>query len=184
MKKYKFLLLAAILTLGCSGLDKEKKEILVKINNYEITKQEFEQEFKDSIYSRSDTPESRKEFLNTLINRKLILQDAQNKGLDKDKNFLKMIERFWEQSLLKLALDKKSKEIAGSALVNDKTIEEVYNKMVQEGKTDKSYDQMYQQIKWEITKLKEAQAMNDWIAELHKRADIKINEDAIYGTKR
>ena len=182
MKKYLFFLLVSVFVIGCGRAPKEKIP-LAKINNYEITKEEFEQEFKDSSLGRTDTPESRKEFLDNLINRKLILQDAQKKGLDKDKSFLKLIERFWEQSLLKIALDKKTKEIAGSALVSDKTIEEVYDKMLAEGKADKSYDLMYQQIKWEITKLKEAKAMNDWVAELRKKAEIKINEHAIYGTK-
>ena len=177
MKKYLFLLLAAILTLGCGRPVEEKKEILAKINNYEITWEEFEGEFKASSYGYTDTAESRKEFLNTLINRKLILQDAQKKGLDKDKGFLKMIERFWEQSLLKVALDKKTKEVAGSVMVNDKEIAEAYDNLLKSGKTDKSYDQMYQQIKWEITRQKETQAMNEWVAQLRKKGEIKINLD-------
>ena len=177
MKKYLFLLLAAILTLGCGRPVEEKKEILAKINNYEITWEEFEGEFKASSYGYTDTAESRKEFLNTLINRKLILQDAQKKGLDKDKSFLKMIERFWEQSLLKVALDKKTKEVAGSVMVNDKEIAEAYDNLLKSGKTDKSYDQMYQQIKWEITRQKETQAINDWVAQLRKKGEIKINLD-------
>jgi len=182
MKKYTFLLLVAMFILGCGRVPKEKM-FLAKINNYEITQQEFEQEFKDSSFGRVDTLESRKDFLNNLINRKLILQDAQNKNLDKDRDFLKMIERFWEQSLLKLALDKKTKDISGSVLVSDKTIEETYNHLLKEGKTDKTYDQMYQQIKWEVTKFKETQAMNSWMEGLRQRADIKINYDLLKENK-
>ena len=179
MKKYIVLLLAVILTLGCSRPAKEKKEILAKINNYEITLDEFEEEFKGSAYGRNDTSESRKEFLSNLINRKLILQDAQGKGLDKDKDFLKMIERFWEQSLLKLVLDKKTKDIAGSTFVSDKIIEETYQRMRQEGKADRTYDQMYNQIKWEITRTRGTQAMNEWVSGLRKNADIKVNYDLL-----
>lgn len=175
MKKYALLLFVLMLAAGCGGVPKDKV-VLVKINNYEITQDEFEQEFKDSSFGRVDTLESRRDFLNNLINRKLILQDAQNKNLDKDKSFLKMIEKFWEQSLLRLALDRKTKEVAGASFVSDKTIEEVYQKMFKDGKTDKSYDKMYHQIKWEITKLKESQMMNNWIEELRKNADIKINK--------
>ncbi len=174
MRKYFIILLLSVFVLGCQNQPKNKV-VLAKVNNYEITQQEFEEEFKDSSFGRVDTLESRKEFLNTLINRKLILQEAQKKGLDKDKAFLKMIEKFWEQSLLKLALDKKSKEIAGSAIVSDKKIEEAYQRMLKNGKTDKTYDQMYNQIKWDILKLKESKAMNDWVNDLHKKADIKID---------
>lgn len=178
MKRYIIFLCMILFVFGCTGKPKNK-EMLVKVNNYEITRQEFEEEFKASSFGRNNTLESRKEFLDNLINQKIILQDAQRKGLDKENNFLKMIEKFWEQSLLKLALDRKTKEIAGSALVSDKTIEDAYNKMLKEGKTNKTYDQMYHQIKWEITKLKESQMMNDWIAELHKKADIEINYDLL-----
>ncbi|MBI3991296.1 MAG: hypothetical protein HY350_04010 [Candidatus Omnitrophica bacterium] len=163
---------------GCNPAP-QNKQILAKINNYEITLDEFDEEFKGSGYDRNGTLDTQKDFLNNLINRKLILQDAQKKGLDKDKGFLRMIERFWEQSLLKLAIDKKTRETAGSALVTDKEIEDAYNNLVKEGKADKAYDQMYQQIKWEITRSKETKALNEWVAQLHKKADIKVNYDLL-----
>jgi PBP1b-binding outer membrane lipoprotein LpoB len=178
MKKYAIILLTALFIFGCAGKPKDKK-VLVKVNNYEITPEEFEEEFKESAYARNDTLESRKEFLNLLVNRKLILQDAQSKNLDKDRDFLKMIEKFWEQSLLKLALDKKSKEIAGLAQVSDKAIEEAYQKMLKEGKTDKTYEQMYNQIKWEIIREKETQLMDEWIERLREKSNIKVNYELL-----
>lgn len=178
MKKYLIALLLLSFLFGCGGQLKDKK-VIAKINNYEITREEFEEEFKDSTFGRVDTLESRKEFLDNLINRKLILQDAQAKGLDRDKSFLKAIEKFWEQSLLKITLDRKTKEVAGSGLVSDKVVEEAYNRMFKEGKTDKTYAQMYNQIKWEITKLKEIQMMNDWIAQLSKKARLEVNYDLL-----
>ena len=182
MKRYIILFSVLILAAGCSRAPKSKEsQVLAKINNYEITQEEFELEFKESAYGRNDTLQSRKEFLNLLIERKLILQDAQSKNLDKDRDFLRMIEKFWEQSLLKLTLDKKSKEIAGLATVSDKTIEEAYQKILKEGKTDKTYDQMYNQIKWEITKLKETKLLNDWMESLRKKARIKIDYELLKG---
>lgn len=177
MKKY-FILLLALFVLGCQGKP-EDKIVLAKINNYEITLDEFGEEFNESSYAADATAESKEDFLNNLINRKLILQDAQKKGLDKDKSFLKMIERFWEQSLLKLAIDKKTKEIAGSVMVHDKEIDEAYNNMPQEVRAAKPYESMYQQIKWQLTRDKESQLLNDWIAQLHKKSEIKVNYDLL-----
>lgn len=128
-----------------------------------------------SPFAKKDTLESRKEFLNNLINRKLILQDAEQKGLDKDAAFLDMIQRFWEQSLLKLAIDRKSKEIANSTSVSEKTVEEVYRNMVKEGKADKPLAAMSQQIRWEITKLKEAQIIGLWMSDMRAKARIKVD---------
>ncbi len=177
MRKFLAFITISIILVGCVG--QSKPEVLAKINNYEISPQEFEEEFKASPYAKVNTIESRKEFLNNIVNRVLILEDAQKNNLDKGKNFLKMIQRFWEQSLLKLALDKKSQEIAGSVQIIDRNIEEVYKKLIAEGKTTKTYEQMYKQIKWEITKAKETQSMNDWINQLNKKADIKINYDLL-----
>jgi len=153
----------------------KQEDYLVKINNYTITLQEFNEEFRDSAYAKNNTPESKREFLNMLIRRKLVLQDAQARGLDKDKEFLKSIERFWEQSLLKRAMDQKSQEITGSASIPDSVVQTIYNKLKSEGKADKPYEQMYSQIKWSLTQIQESQAINKWLVSLYKKAEIKIN---------
>lgn len=77
MKKQIVVLSLGIFLLGCGGGQPPKKLVLARVNNYEITQEEFEQEFKDSQYASTNTLEARKEFLNNLIDRKLILQDAQ-----------------------------------------------------------------------------------------------------------
>ncbi len=179
MKKIMVVYALAFFIVGCCPYNKPKDAVVIKINDYEMTRGEFEQEFKDSSFGREDTPQSRKEFLDNLINRKLILQNAQAKGIDKNKDFLKVIERFWEQSLLKLAVDQESKEIASATTVGDKEIEEAYQQLAKEGKTDKSYEQMYQQVKWQIKKLKGEQKMNVWLSLLRKNADIQINTDLV-----
>lgn len=184
MNKY---ILIALLLLGpvIAGCAKHepRKDILARINKYELTQQEFEEEFRNSPFGQLDTPESRKEFLNNLIDRKLILQEAQARGLDKKEDFLRAIEKFWEQSLLRISLDTKNKEIAGSVQVSDKLIQDTYHKMLKDGKTDKFYEEMYQQLKWEILKIKESEAMDAWVASLRKKALIKVN-DALLATHK
>lgn len=119
MKNKMIILFMAMIIAGCACPLPKDEKVLAKVNNYTITLEEFEVEFKESPYAKDNTPEAKKDFLKILIGRKLILQDAQAKGLDKEKVFLKMIERFWEQSLLKLALQTKSQEIAALAQVKN-----------------------------------------------------------------
>lgn len=178
-KSIAFLLLLILAVSGCGKPAPKDKQIIAKINNYEIAKEEFDDEFRLSPYSRNASFNSRKEFLNTLINRKLILQDAEAKGIDRDKDFLKAVERFWEQSLLKLVLERKTNEIAGAVTVTDKEIEALYNKLKEEGKTDKSYEQLYSQLKWEITRIKETRMLGDWVNSLRNKSDIKLNLDLL-----
>ena len=145
MRKYLSALFLILLITGCSRQNAHK-DILARVNNYEITKEEFNEEFRLSPYAKTGTAAVRKEFLGTLIDRKLILQDAQKKGLDRDVNFLNMIQRFWEQSLLKLAIEKKINELAASS--------------------------MSKSLK---TKEGEGRLLNGWIVDLKKKADIKVN---------
>lgn len=180
MKRYYVILLVSLAILGCMNhKPKANDKVIVKVNNYEVSLKEFEEDFKASSFSRVDTLASRKEFLSNLINRKIILQEAQRQNLDKEEGFLRLIEKFWEQSLVKVALEKKFNDVANSTVVSDKAVEEAYNKLVKDGKADKSYDQMYQQIKWEIMKLKEAEAVNEWVAKLRKQSNLKINYDLL-----
>ncbi len=146
--------LVMVIISGC-GLGNPKKEIVASVNNYEITKDEFEEEFRGSLYGQHDTLEARQEFLQNLINQKLILQDAQEKGLDKETGFLKMIEKFWEQSLLKISLDKKAKEIARART---------------RGGSEPDIKKL---------RLEESQEMNAWVGALRKKAKLTINEELL-----
>ena len=153
MTKYKIFMsifLSIIFISGCSQAPSpgggKAEETVISINNYNITRGEFEKEFKDSAYGKNGTPEDRKAFLENLINRKLILQQAQKEGLDKEKSFLKAVEKFWEQSLLKIALDKKTKEIDAKISVSG----------------------------WDAKRKEEDRMMDEWINELRSKANIKI----------
>jgi hypothetical protein len=96
---------------GCGNSQPSpSQDTVAQVGNYVITRQEFEEAYKDSSYGALGTAASRRAFLNNMINQKLILLDAEKRGLDKDKDFLKMVENFWQQSLLTLALQEKAKE--------------------------------------------------------------------------
>ncbi len=147
-----FFLFLIIILSGCCPLSPgQDKDIIVSVNNYSITRDEFESEFKISPYGKIDTAESRKDFLNTLIDRKLILQYAQQKSFDKEKSFLKSIEKFWEQSLLKVALDKKTGEIEAKISASD----------------------------WKTARAEETKMMSDWMNELREKARITVKGDIL-----
>jgi hypothetical protein len=55
--------------------------------------------------------------------------------------------------------------------------------MVKDGKTTKTYDEMYQEIKWDITKAIESQMMNGWLKQLRDNANIRINKDSLLKDK-
>jgi SurA N-terminal domain len=95
---------------GCGNSQPSSRDVVARVGDYVITRQEFTEAYKDSSYGAQGTLASRRIFLNNMINQKLILLDAENKGLDKNKEFLKMVEHFWQQSLLTMAMQNKVQE--------------------------------------------------------------------------
>lgn len=95
--------------LGCQSRESQQ-QIVARVGSYIITQHEFEEAYKNSAYGRDHNLFYRSAFLKNMINQKLILLDAERRGLDRDPQFLKMIESFYQQSLLTTALQEKSKE--------------------------------------------------------------------------
>ena len=177
MKSLPNVALIFLLTLVMACAQKDGgKQALARINNYEISKDEFEMEFRESIFGAQDTLEARREFLNHVINQKLILQDAQEKGLDKNREFLEAIENFWEQTLLRIALEQKTGELAGSFFIAEQEVRSLYNRRREAGVIITSYEEAAPLLRREISRNKETQALGVWIDQLRKKANIEINE--------
>jgi len=159
----------------CSGPEKEA----VKINNYSITSAEFEKYYKE-LNTGSDSPVLRAAFLDNLINRKLLLQEAQRQGLDKDKAFLESIQNFWEQSLLKIVVDKKMLELQASITVTDKEIEDYYQALIKENPVSTgTIESMRNFIKARLFREKQSKLLDSWIADMKAKADILFDKKAL-----
>jgi polyhydroxyalkanoate synthesis regulator phasin len=177
--KQGIIVLFCLVLVGC-GKSVPPKQVVVNVNDYVVTIDEFEQGFAQSAFAAGDDKtKARHAYLDNLINQKLILQDAQKRDLDKDREFLKSIERFWEQSLLTVAIGVKTKEIGGTYQVPEEQIRKLYDQMVKEGLTAKTYEEMYPQIKWQASKQLEAQMLSGWMDGLRRDARIKINESLL-----
>ncbi len=74
--------------------------------------------------------EIKKAVLDDLVTRKVLVEEAQREGLDKQQSFMREIERYWEQSLLKLLLKKKIEELS-SSLRNEEERQEAFDKWVE-----------------------------------------------------
>ncbi|MBN3040577.1 MAG: SurA N-terminal domain-containing protein [Candidatus Omnitrophica bacterium] len=171
-----FILVLLFLTTGCELFSRQKPAI--SIGKIKISKQEFDDAFASSIF-RSGDIEARKQFLERFISRKLILQEAERLGLDKDPQFLKDIQLFWEQSLLKLALSKKIKELSLDTQVSDAEVRKYYDNNKDIEFMGQEIAQVYDQIKWLILNEKQRDAIKEWADSLQKDTEIKIEYDLL-----
>ncbi len=142
MKKLFFIFFAAgfLLISGCCcRADKNTagdNRVIADIDGYKLTAGDL----------RDDVPMT----LNDLVNKKILLQEAQRENFDKDSNFRKEIEKYWEQALLKLLMKKKIDE---------------FSKAIS---PDISSDTRHKILQAELDR---------WVADLRKSAKVKIYSD-------
>jgi hypothetical protein len=133
MKTIFHLVLLAVILTALAGCAKENpaKEVLATIGDYSLYEADLvsEAELYPPAYRKTVTKE---EMLNDLIRKKLMLMEAQRRGLDKKPEFLKMVQRFWEQSLLRSLMDEKSKETLSSLKGTDEEKHKEAARMMQE----------------------------------------------------
>lgn len=80
----------------------EKKAALI-VNKRVITLDEF-----DCYYAAQPSYlKDRDDCINSMITKELLIQESQREGIDKDESFRKSIQNFYEQSLIKLLIDRK-----------------------------------------------------------------------------
>jgi len=98
MKKSNFLWIitgffVCLLWFGCAQ-QKQGAEVLARVNDYVLTVNDFEDEVQHSPYAGDETL-GKEEFLDLMIRKQILIQEAQRQGLDRNESFMKTIERYW-----------------------------------------------------------------------------------------
>lgn len=177
MKKTLLLFFCVALIFGC-GKQSTKEKVAIKIGDIEVTVQEFEEAFKESPYAIQGVA-GREAFLDRYITRKLVLSQAEKLGLDKDPEFLKSIQLFWEQSLLKRVFSEKTEDFSVKVRVGDDDIKAYYEKYKEKDFQGKELSEVYSQIKWIVMKQKQADAMEEWIESLKGKEKVILQKELL-----
>jgi len=172
-----FLILVGLFFITKKNLTHES--YVLRINNFPMSKEEFEEYFKQMNAGKKDSPENRKKVLETLVNKKIILQEAEKEGLQKSKEFLKTLQDFYEQLLFKMILDKKSKELGSKINVSDEEVKARYQLLKDKGLVLQPLSEVYEKIKWQVFREKQTQALDSWLQDLRKKARIEVKEKEI-----
>lgn len=80
-----------------------EKDILVTVNDHNIPRSVLEQKKMQSGYHSKDD----KAIIDNIIINELLLQEAQRQGIDKEPNFRISVQNYYEQSLIKILIDRK-----------------------------------------------------------------------------
>jgi hypothetical protein len=90
--------------------DKKEQSVAVVINDRLISLERYKRLYKhrmDSSYHINN----KKEFLDMLITKELLIQEAQKQGINKGEEFRMSIQDFYEQSLIKVLMEKKFSDL-------------------------------------------------------------------------
>lgn len=161
--------IAIAVLCGCSP----QKPAAVVINDIHVSAEEFERAFQSSPYAK-DHENGKRKFLDLYITSKLILQEAVREGLDRKQNFLTSIQVFWEQSLLKLMIGRKSRELLETIHVSDSSITEYYQKN-KERFAGKDLPAVYNDIKILLLKNAQNDLIQTWTEKLRQKARVSID---------
>ena len=119
--KYIYYIIAIMIVfsgLAAYGLFDTRVEIsepVLSINDRIISKDEFEK-----MLERKPSHISREKFIDSVIDKQLLIQEAIKMKINKEESFRRSVENFYEQSLIKILLDRKM-----DSLVVDVTNDEI-----------------------------------------------------------
>lgn len=133
-------------------------KVIARINNYDLTEEDFMRGAVYALPDRTLDPDNdvmKEQLLDELITQQVLLQEAQRQDFDKDAAFMKEIERYWEQALLKLLIKKKLREIT---LAIPPLEDEARQERIRE-------------------------EMSSWVSELRKRSDVRVYRENLKGVE-
>ena len=177
-----FLFLAMMLWLvGCSqkqATDIKPQQAVAKVNHYTVTVDDFNHEvgfLRPVFRSISSIPPAELEIsiLDEMINRELLLEEAQKSNIDKGPEFMRQIESFWRLSLIKQLLKHKMAQIEALTTVSSEEIKTEYDRENTQVNPPQSLEQLAPRIKEIIFRRKVQDALQDWEDSLKTKAVIK-----------
>lgn len=163
---------------GCSSDATDKKEELLRVNEYTISKDEvdsrlkFEAELNSNFYLSRD---NRTEFVKDLIQSQLLIQEAKRQKFDQREKFRQTIQRYWESTLIRDLLAEKGEQLKATTVVTREEIETYYRdnkEFLPEG----TLEELQNELAKKIEDQKVGARLALWIEELKAGAKIDIND--------
>ncbi len=124
------LVLFALSLPSCSRSSKENA--VGTVNDRPILVKDFKKEI--ALVSRGDpsimgNPKALEEQLGRIIDRRLMIQEAAQRGMTQDERFVETIKIFWEQTLIRQLMDAKTREWSDRLVVTDAEVRSYYGRM-------------------------------------------------------
>lgn len=187
-KVFAVFLFAGFLLLGGCGQQEKAEGVfedqeVASVNDYKIIVSDFKTAVNPVLeYEKVGESDwvAKEAILDNLITKKLLIMEAQDQGLDRDRVFMKEVERFWEQSLIKLLLKRKADEFVKAFMITDEDIRKEYERRQGQGELgQESFEAVAADIRLDLLGQKYEEAYEEWLEGLRKKVVIKTNEEIL-----
>ena len=94
--------------------------------------------------------------------------------MDRDPEFLDSVEVFWQQSLMKIMLDKQNKEFSINTDELRKNSKKYFERNKKAEFPDKEFSQVESEIQWLLLREQKQYAIDNWLDQLRNRSSVKV----------
>lgn len=176
-KLFRFMVVIAVITViwGCG---KQGEKVVATVNGQKITSTELEFYLRELARTGRPVDEtSKKTVFEQLVIKTLLMEEAEKRGLTKDKTLLQRIEREKERILMDEMV---RREINMFASVTDEDIKQSYDKVYssQKGKVP-PLTEVKDQIRQQLMTQKRREAFDKITTDLRSKAKISLDEKAL-----
>ena len=185
MKKRLIYWLFTILCLSIFSCTQEQigeDKTIAKINDYVLTLDEFQVQLAEELNLDREfklTKEAKKDFLDQLIIKEILIQEAKKRELDRREKFMRTIERYWESTLIRDLMEMESQVIEKQTVVSQEEIKMKYNEMKEQEENLLPLESIRDEISKRILEDKRSKILEEWVNQLKKKATIKINQELL-----
>jgi len=167
---------------SCSQESSKSGKTIAEVNDYSLSLDEFENKLAAELEMEDDyklTDPGKIQFLNELIDKEILIQEAKKLKLDQQQSFIRAMEKYWESTLIRDMLAAKGEEIAAAIEVNDEEITARYESLLQADDKVPPLINIRSQLVEEIKEEKKIKLMGDWFTSLRQKSKIKINKELL-----
>ena len=153
-------------TSGSKGESKKEGQVLAEVNGGTITTGDFNRELKnlpEYLKAMADTPQGRKEMLDTMVIRELILQQASKEGVDKGPEIEEKMQDLKKRLIVEAFLKKK---VETESQVSDADLKKFYEENIDKFKAG-------EQIKASHILVKSEKEAKDLLAQIKSGANFE-----------
>ena len=179
---YFLLIILCSFLFCCSQERKEEDKVLAKVNDYVLTLDEFQVQLAQELELDKEfklTKQAKKEFLNQLITKEILIQEAKRRNLDRKEKFIRAIERYWESTLIRNLMEMQGQHIEKRTVVLQEEIEMQYKEMKNLDQNQPPLESIRQKICEEIMEDKKCDMLEEWVNQLKKQAKVEINQELL-----